>query len=294
MSFTPKDFLDACCDAAASSRRPLAMLVVAYVIVFCAIWNARDSCWENSYVIAANAGIAWLGATPEARAAATLGSRLERGRRFVEAYGLDEPDLIKWSIEKVRTSQVENGLFFKLPFFNVSVHINDLSVLAGLAFMLLLLWYRQRLVQHFVCVRLVLSREMEVSDAAAACQLMAMKQLMATPIETHPGGVATTRVTHFLVLVPAIALEGYLLWTNWATRHLAFALGGSYAVPLLLLTGVFFAVIAVVVLDCQRWLSRIARAWSECAEKWWLHPPQAPAAQGCGASREPPEVPRAS
>ena len=259
MSYEPKDFLEACNRSAESSRRPLAILVVSYVIVFCAIWNSRDNCWHNSFIKSAGAAIAWLEAPPAVKENPTAGSRLDLGRTFVHTYGVDDPKLLAWAIDTIRTDQVEKNLFFELPFFNVSVHINDLGVLSGLAFMLLLIWYRQCLAHLLLCTRIALRTHCG-ADAAATRQLIAMHQFLTIPTP-DPTGVRPARATQLLLLVPSALLQTYLLWTNWTTRPLAFALGARYALPILGLTTLFSLIVVVLVSDCHYQLGLIATEW---------------------------------
>jgi hypothetical protein len=253
-------YIEACNDSADKSRRPLALLVTAYVMVFCTIWNARDSSFQNSFVRAAGAAKRWLLATPAEKSAPDAAVRFREGSRFVETYGVDDPEVLSWAIEKVRANQVESALFFKVPFFSISVHINDLAIMTGLTFMMLLGWYRQCLMHHLLSIRVALSRASPGPDAVRVRELLTLHQFLTVPVPEVAGQRAARRL-QFLLLVPCVVFQGYLALSNWQTRRLAFALGSDYAIPLLFLSAIFFIVDLTLVVSCQSWLKLIAKEW---------------------------------
>ena len=259
MSCKPEDLLGACNHSVDASRRPLVIVVIAYVIVFCMVWNARNSSWQNSYIRSAGAAIQWLGTAPEVREATPTDSRLAAGRLFVETYGLDDPTLIRWAIEHIQASQIDKVLFVELPLFNVSIHINDLGVYSGLTFMILLIWYRQCLAHHLACMKLALRRDsLNTDEQLLVRQLLAMHQFFTVPASESPLGLHVKRTIQLLFLAPAVVWQAYLAWTNWTTRELAFALGASYAVPILSLTSIFFIIVTILVASCHQILGLIA------------------------------------
>jgi hypothetical protein len=260
MAHELKTYIEACNKSADASRRPLAILVIAYVVVFCAIWNARNNSWQNSFVRSGGAALQWLALSPEQQSHVSKDRRFAAGREFVEVYGMDDPVLLAWAIEKVRATQVESTLFFKLPFFNISVHINDLGVLAGLAFVLLLGWYRQCLVHHLVAMRVTLRSDAATADTAQTRELLAIHQFLTFPVPDAVG-VRAAQATQLLLLTPAVLFQAYLLWSNWSTRQLGLVLGSAYAVPILSLSALFLVVLVVLIVSCHRWLRLIAREW---------------------------------
>lgn len=259
MSYRSEDLLGGCNHSADASRRPLAIMVVAYVIVFCMVWNARDYSWQNSYVRSAGAAIQWLSTAPEVRDAAPPDSRLSAGRRFVEAYGLDDPADILWAIKTIQSSQVDKVLFVELPLFNVSIHINDLGAYSGMTFMVLLIWYRQCLAHYLACMKLVLrSHEADADARLLMSQLLAARQFFTVPAATSPLGLRVNRPIQLLFLAPSVVCQAYVAWTNWTTRELGFALGASYALPILSLAFLFFVIVTILVASCHRLLGLIA------------------------------------
>ena len=130
-----REYLAACNQSADRTRRPLALLVTAYVIVFALIWNGRPNSWSNTFIKAADKGIYWFSLSPDARASQPDLPSVREGSRFVRTYGFKNPAQLRAAINSIKTHQFDHILHFQVPFFNTLVHLNDLGVLSGLTFL---------------------------------------------------------------------------------------------------------------------------------------------------------------
>ncbi|MDQ2922650.1 MAG: hypothetical protein M3R52_13695, partial [Acidobacteriota bacterium] len=149
-----KQHLDATTASSSRGRRVLIVLITASVLAFGAFWNSRQGSWINSRVRVASSADKYLRLNKEYYANGTSDERKREIERELQSKAYDEPkafigirglqtsEELDPLIKKVRDIQTEHVMFIHVPFFGVLFDINDLGMLGGFAFVVLLLWFR--------------------------------------------------------------------------------------------------------------------------------------------------------
>jgi hypothetical protein len=184
-----QDYLDAASDASIRTRTVSLVLVVASVLVFAALLNSLQSSWmlgrmrllQNPY---SEYVISRIGCPPDQE-----GAELEEYKqRYAD---------LRQAFTK---SYVENTFYVRVPFFGFTFDINDLGLLGGLAFLILLILLRFCLSREITNIVLSFSEadRTKPSQLKDLYILLAMQQVFTVPRTTQAG------VSRFLWVMPKI------------------------------------------------------------------------------------------
>ena len=149
-----KTYVEAAARATTRGRDILVLIIIVSVLIFGAFWNSRQGSWGNSR-IRSTADVLRLQNLLSQRATANdpeaisaldkqlADPKFERVREYVEIRPfLNQPGAAAEMLKKLEEIQTEHVLYLRLPFFGLIVDVNDLGMLGGFAFTVLLLWFR--------------------------------------------------------------------------------------------------------------------------------------------------------
>lgn len=171
-----QDYLDATGDSAKRSRNITIAIVIACVLVFTGLLNSLQSNWmlsrfnaskyPNSEYIQGK-----IGSPPpgwESKRNDDPGMRYYdmRYREFVSA---------------LAKSYVDSAMLVRVPFFGIAVDVNDLGLVGGIGFIILLIWYRFSLSREIDNLRLSFSEAARLRQLEEFYKLLAMRQVFTIP-----------------------------------------------------------------------------------------------------------------
>lgn len=177
-----------------SSNRALAVLILiitACILVFSAFWNSRPENWMGSRIGQVHDAIYWWDVehSNEKPAALTYNSddeRLARGRAYVQNRQITSRTQLEERWKKLMDLQTEQVLLFRVPFFGMAFDINDLGVLAGFSFVVLLVGFRFYLLRELFNVSLTFNVAREINQLRVCYQRLGMHQVLHVPKMMQP------------------------------------------------------------------------------------------------------------
>lgn len=157
-----QQYAEAVKESTNRTRRILLIMIVASILVLSAFWNTRPEGWVNS--------------------------RLQRAKATDESFGLNKTDpspALFW-IQKIRTEQVSQ---VQVPVLGISFDVNDLGLLGGVTFSVLLIWVNYSLWHHSNNLKLAFgfARHLDEKNSEASrflfhtYQNLAMRQVLTIP-----------------------------------------------------------------------------------------------------------------
>jgi hypothetical protein len=164
-----QDYLDATNDASKRTRTLVIVLVVASVLAFVGFLNSFRYSWMLSRI----------------KSLAHYDSQYVEGKLgFVPTSATDERYLQFYTA--VVRSYVENAFTIKVPFFGFSFDVNDLGLLGGIGFIVILILLRFSLRSETVSLRVAFKAVREESKnnpklLATFYDLLAMRQVFTLP-----------------------------------------------------------------------------------------------------------------
>jgi len=245
-----QDYLDAASDASKRTRTVIIVIVAASVLMLAGFLNSLQHNWMLQRV----------------RALASPNSAYMR-QKLPEI--TDENELKKHQevfYAAIVKSYVENTYTIRVPFFGITFDVNDLGLLGGIAFIILLVLFRFSLARELD--NLIVSFE-EVQDQpkmfVTFYNLLAMRQVLTTP-PTH-----AKETVRFLMIVPKMLsiLPFTILTVVIAHDFLTYDVGASinawHTVLIYIISSALWAFVLILTVSCLMLWFKMDGIWHK---KW--------------------------
>jgi len=252
-------YLDAAADASKRTRTVILTIVVASVLTFAGFLNSIDHNWMLQRV----------------RAMAVPGSDYLR-KKFPEA---TDADAIKQShdlfYDALMKSYVNNSYTVHVPFFGVSFDVNDLALLSGVAFIILLVLFRFCLARELDNLGVGFERAKKDQRLDTFYHLLAMRQVLTTPAIDWPAspgdgrdlrrpGLMVKIVPKSLSILPALVLAVVIIH-DFATSDYGNAVSAPHTLVLYISSAVLFTLVSMVSVSAIRVWVDIDKCW----KRYW-------------------------
>ena len=168
-------------------------LQVTSILVFMAFWHSRWTGWTLARLRTAEAAMASFDCNPDALSPNDLESCLSQvtksmfapkdvvdGRAFIKEWKYSKDQAEKY-VEKLQGLVVDRVIRISVPFLGIDIDVNDLSLLGGITFLLLLMWFRFSLWREEENVRALFDRARKDKELCEVFDLFAMAQVLTVP-----------------------------------------------------------------------------------------------------------------
>jgi len=262
-----QDFLDAATEAGKRCRTVTILLAVGSVLLFAGLLNSLQSHWmlqrlEKFQDINSDYVKHFLGAPPVAspdlnRNAANV-SRPE--------LSLYEHRYVAMNTALMR-SFVDNSLVIKVPFFGFGFDVNDLGLLGGLAFVVLLSIYRFALSRELDNIRIGFLEAEALGQLKEFYTLLAMHQVFTVP--WTPG----KEPSRFLLFAPKcvcvlpLLVQFSIVAHDASTYDVGSAVGWTHTLTVLVIEVLLLLSILPLSLMAFRRMRRTDALWDMYAER---------------------------
>lgn len=252
-----QDYLEATSDAAKRTRTVLIALVVGAVLTVAGLLNSLGASWMLARVHDFRNPQA-----PYVESKLGYQPKDENDPRYQQFY------------TALARSYVENAFTVRVPFFGFTFDVNDLGLLAGLGFIVILLLLRFSLRSEIISLRLSFKAVADAADVkklATFYDLLAMRQVLTMPHVEVPSENWASRTNRILrvtakslCFVPAIVYT-FVALHDYSTLGIGIELSKPRTDILKLYTVCFWLIIVALGVWCfRRWLE-IDRLW----ERYW-------------------------
>jgi hypothetical protein len=288
-----QQYIDAAKDSTNRTRQILLVIVVASILVFAAFWNSRTGGWANSRLAIAKATEDILRNEAERRenpsiAELTVPVGEEDLYQKAKKYAHTAPsrtwhqakESVFWS-QKIRTEQVGQ---IQVPVLGINFDVNDLGMLGGFSFIVLLMWVNYSLWHHSNNLRLAFefAKELDANEPEGrgknrilfhTYQNLVMRQVLTIPPRPASTRPAKTdkltswvrKVSKLMYALP-LAVQTTVVVHDWETSEIG-RLINPEATNTVLNTGTAFWVgIVVLTVMCFSMWSKTYNTWKSAAE----------------------------
>jgi hypothetical protein len=294
-------FIEATISAATRFRRVLLVLIITSVLAFGAFWNARAGSWINSRIDTANEAKKYLDlqtqisfdlknveqSMNQAQTGTDVYKNLEAQKQnlekdqkqVLENMRNTKPHVLRWleirNINKTEDltpviTQLENERSgyrrIHIPFFNNAYDINDLGLLGGFTFVVILMWFRFSLWREYYNLNLAFD-EAKDEHLEYCYKAIAIRQVLTVPPTlsgkqpmVKPWG-KVVRILYFLpVLIQLVVFinDCYTFPRGWAISEFNTIVGISASLCFLVLS-------IMLTYWCFQLSSDIDKKWDEVA-----------------------------
>lgn len=210
-------------------RYVLIAITVASILIFTGHHNAHQESWFNSRLDLARSALSkriWEQQphqlkTPKEKAA----------WKWADARQLRTEDDVRKHIEFLEESRIDQFVVLQMPVFGVKFDVNDLGLLGGISFSILLLMLTFAMARQSENLYLSLWKVREIwrlenfsDNPSSAANLvyhsLAMSQHFSNPPTLARWKVGRLRNLTNILLVFPLAVQGWGLWRDWSTQEL--------------------------------------------------------------------------
>ncbi len=191
-------FVDAAAESTRRARLVLLVMIVASVITFAASWNTGSHAWLAARVEVSEDVARWwaplidackrtgndCGASPPAAIPTDMQSRWRRATIYLlRASMRDSTYFIANQVDArvFREQRDREMLLVRVPFFGVAFDVNDLGILSGFGFSVILLWFTYTLASEFRDMGIALNEAPSRELRQTAYKLILMQQVLTVP-----------------------------------------------------------------------------------------------------------------
>ncbi|MBI3881549.1 MAG: hypothetical protein HY301_15990 [Verrucomicrobia bacterium] len=293
----PDSYIKATIDAGARSRVLVFALLTASVAFFAGAWKSRPGSWEDTRLEMARDGYLYWEAvvnkestTNREISLSITGSnsggystnfykpveppprkRIDQIRRYLlETRKITTQEEAKHYYDDLMKERIETVMHVKVPIFGVQFDINDIGIMAGLTFAVILTMLTVSLDREVKNLRLVFEkiRNGNTDDQRAVFDILSMNQVLNVPPvigECHTRDFWSGLMKSFLVL--PIAIQGGICAIDLNTLLVGVVQNETATATLLLLEGLFLGMIVVLTMHCFSMVKRIDCVFDEAAAR---------------------------
>jgi hypothetical protein len=253
-----QDYLDATSDASKRTRTVLIVLVAASLLSLAGFLNSLESGWMLSRLHK-------ISDTKSVYVADKLGYPPSNAddKRYLEFYAA------------VSRAYVESAFTIRVPFFGFSFDVNDLGLLSGLGFMVILVLLRFSIRSEIVSLRLsfkaaAAEAKKDTAQFARFYDLLAMRQVLTMPHVEDQKGWAEHRPVVLQALSKGLCFVPTVIYTlvafhDFSTLKIGGVLDPTRTIYLIGYTPIFLIIIFALSIWCFiRWRD-IDKLWI----KYW-------------------------
>jgi hypothetical protein len=185
-----EEYITVAAAAAHRGRSILIVMITASILAFSAFWNSRQGSWLNSRLRLATEGAQWMNMKQDDRDRLTQEQRdyYRRSEEYMAVRGIQTPDQINEVVKRLQALQSEQVNLIKIPFFGSIFDVNDLGLLGGFAFAILLLWFKFGMSRELQNIILTFNEGRRRKQLRVCYQQLAMQQVLTVPkmLPDHP------------------------------------------------------------------------------------------------------------
>lgn len=297
-------FIEGTITAAARFRRVLIVLITASVLAFGAFWNSREGSWLNSRVATASMAKEYLAleaklttinnkllqideelknpekTEDERKKLGDQKQLLEKDKQEAENGKFDRADAKKWYdikkfnegelndfAEELEKARLQSVLLIHIPFFGTTFDVNDLGLLGGFTFVVILMWFRFSLWREYYNLSATF-KEAKTKEHLEFCyKSLAMGQVLTVPPELDqsqspqkPWG-KIVRLLYFLPVAVQLTILVYdfiSINNGWLVSHFNTIFGIAMSV-------LFWILSLLLTIWCLQLSRKIDHTWEDAA-----------------------------
>jgi hypothetical protein len=189
-------------------------------------------------------------------------------RQWVTQRGIKKPEHVTPYVQRLETIRVENVLLIRIPFFGIILDVNDLGLIGGFTFVVVLMWFRFSLWREYYNLRSSFKEAKSIQDLEFCYKSLAMSQVLTVPpsLLTHqpkerPWG-KVVRILYFLPLTVQLTImvyDGVSFQRGWVLSKFNTVFGLSFGIGFLFIN-------ALLTYWCFRLSIEIDKEWKEAAD----------------------------
>ncbi len=263
---TLKDYTDAASGASDRGRFVLIVMITISVLAFGAFWNSWQGSWVNARLNEAKDAYRLKVWDYHNKSLSNPDSAkiFDEAHWFVQLRGLEDSTRLKEYLGDLQKIQLEQIMQIHVPFFGMTVDVNDLGILGGLAFVVVLIWMNFSLMREANNLTIAFNWA-KVNGALGECyRILTMRQVLTLPIVGSgiPRNRFWQKIPKSLLLLPAI-VQLLIFCYDVYSNQLGLSISLANTIILYVLSFCFLVLITILTYLCFELTSEIDKIWKD-------------------------------
>jgi hypothetical protein len=278
-------YIDAAEKSSQRARYVVALITIASVLAFASFWNSRENSWFQQRMRSTELALKYFGKSCESDAVPVEERETcKQAQDYAAQRHIKIIEHLESQVQYMNQADVENVTLIRIPFFGVTFDVNDLGVLSGIAFTILLFWLMYALVSERHDVRFLFRTaiEMRAPDRPDLLlpiyRLLAMRQVLSVPPLIFKNGAPPDHANETnnrrllnsaakaLFFMPVV-VHSAILWNDFGTRPLGETISTDGTNTAIVASAVLFSLIAVLTAICVRVSSLTDKEWAYASDQ---------------------------
>jgi hypothetical protein len=244
-SLNMRDYLDAASSASTRTRAMVITIVVASILIFGGFLNSLQHNWM-----------------------------LQRVRKAADPYsGYFEtkfpniaPDALQSTRDQFKDAllkaYVDNTYTIRVPFFAITFDVNDLALLGGIAFLIILILFWLSLNRELDNLKFSFEKANSTNQLADFYNLLSMQQVLTTPPKNNKEAIRFFTIPKVLSVLPLIVLT-LIIGNDFMTYDLGALISVSHTNVQSTVSSALWIVVLIFTIRCIRACRNVDIIWRE-------------------------------
>lgn len=185
-----------------------------------------------------------------------------------ELYKFNNEGQIIPFIERLEAARVESVILLRIPFFGVVLDINDLGLIGGFTFVVILMWFRFSLWREYYNLRATF-KEAKSEHLTFCYKSLAMRQVLTVPptlSRRQPPQKPSGKIVRSLYFLPVL-VQSTLFIFDLRTREFGMVISKSNTRISILMCAFFLILTSLLTYWCLRLSMKIDKKWDNVAKR---------------------------
>jgi len=264
-----KEYVESVNASSARARGATYVLAVTSLVIFSAYWNVHPGSWLEERVGVAREAERFLTDKKHWPAPQHTEQKVHQAlvEDLIERRAFDKPEVAKQYREQLENQLYIQSYQVKIPFFGVTYDINDLGMLGGFAFFVVLMILQFSLARELANLRLAF-REAHARNELKPCfDLLSMSQVLTVPPHTGVNSNPFTRNLHKTLYLLPVLVHAMIVLNDLSTFDVGLTFSRFNTILTVFVSAAFFLLILILTYQCVHTAFQFDKTWRHQHER---------------------------
>ena len=257
------DFVEACERASARTRWVIFVMIVASVVGFTASWKAGERGWIKGRMTLARDALMYFRVPTDEKniLKAANPEKYSNIEKWIESRVINNEEQIESHVLYLEKVYTENVRLIRLPFFAITLDTNDLGVICGITFIIMMLVFRLNVGRELDNYNEVFKYISTDTNREAIYKLLRMNQVLSTPPDSKGKQNLFWLIIPKLLYVLPLLVQLFIIYNDLSTLPLGMLISASNTILVMIISVSCFILLLVLTVQCVYRAVQLDQVW---------------------------------
>lgn len=257
------EFVEACERASARTRWVILVMIVASVVGFTASWKAGTSGWIEGRLTLARDALMYF-RVPENEKNILMSENPEKYskvEKWIEARFINTESQIQAHVLYMEKVYTENVRLIRLPFFAITLDTNDLGVICGITFIIMMLVFRLNVGRELENYDEIFNHIATDTNREVLYKLLRMNQVLSTPPDSKGKQSLFWLIIPKLLYILPLLVQFFIIYNDLTTLPQGMLISASSTILVMIISVSCFVLLLVLTVQCVYRAIQLDQIW---------------------------------